>query len=42
VVMDRLPSGSGFVIAEIDPAYQASVRRNFPVLEHRKIHCSMS
>lgn len=42
VVMDRLHSGSGFVIAEIDPAYQASVRRNFPVLEHRKIHCSMS
>jgi deaminated glutathione amidase len=41
-VMDRLPSGSGFVIAETDPAYQESVRRNFPVLEHRKIKCSMS
>lgn len=41
-VMDRLPSGSGFVIAETDAAYQKSVRRNFPVLEHRKIHCSMS
>jgi nitrilase len=40
-VMDRLPSGSGFVIAETDAAYQESARRNFPVLEHRKIKCSM-
>ncbi len=36
-VMDRLPSGSGFVIAETDLAHQQSVRRNFPVLEHRKL-----
>jgi nitrilase len=42
MVMDRLPNGSGFVIAETNPAYQESVRRNFPVLEHRKIKCSMS
>ena len=41
-VMDRLPSGSGFVIAETNPGYQQSVRRNFPVLEHRKIKCSMN
>ena len=41
-VLDRLPSGSGFVIAETNSAYQQSVRRNFPVLEHRKIQCSMS
>lgn len=41
-VMDRLPSGSGFVIADTDAAHQASVRRNFPVLEHRKMKCSMS
>lgn len=41
-VLDRLPSGSGFVIANTDSAYQESVRRNFPVLEHRKIKCSMS
>lgn len=40
-VMDRLPSGSGFVIAETDQAHQESVRRNFPVLEHRKIKCAM-
>ncbi|HEC19391.1 MAG TPA: carbon-nitrogen hydrolase family protein [Gammaproteobacteria bacterium] len=40
-VLDRLPNGSGFVIAETDTAYQQSVRRNFPVLEHRKIKCSM-
>lgn len=42
VVLDRLPSGSGFVLAETDPAYQKSVRLNFPVLEHRKIKCTMS
>jgi len=41
-VMDRLPSGSGFVIAETDSAHQQSVRRNFPVLEHRKIQHSMN
>lgn len=41
-VMDRLPSGSGFIIADTDSAYQESVRRNFPVLEHRKMKCSMS
>lgn len=41
-VMDRLPSGSGFVIAETDPAYQKSVRRNFPVLEHRKMKCTVT
>lgn len=41
-VMDRLPNGSGFVIAETDPVYQQSVRRNFPVLEHRKIKCSLN
>ena len=41
-VMDRLPNGSGFVIAQTDSAYQESVRRNFPVLGHRKIQCSMN
>ena len=40
VVVDRLTSGSGIVIAEIDLEYLESTRRNFPVLEHRKIQCS--
>lgn len=40
VVIDRLTSGSGFVIADIDLEYLESTRRNFPVLDHRKIQCS--
>lgn len=42
VVLDRLPNGSGFVIADVDLAYLRNTRRNFPVLEHRKLHCSAS
>jgi nitrilase len=40
VVLDCLPNGSGFVIAETDLAYLRNTRRNFPVLEHRKMHCA--
>ncbi len=39
VVHDRLPSGSGFVIAEIDSNYLAVTRRNFPATSHRKLKC---
>jgi nitrilase len=39
MVLDRLPRGSGFVVAELDMDYLRSTRRNFPVLEHRKIPC---
>lgn len=39
VVIDRLEHGSGFVIANVDLDYMASMRRNFPVLGHRKMHC---
>ncbi len=38
VVLDRLPRGSGVVIAGINPAYQASLRNSLPVLKHRIIH----
>lgn len=38
-VLDRLPRGSGFVIADIDLGREAILRRSFPVLEHRKIPC---
>jgi nitrilase len=38
-ILDRLPSGSGFVIADVDMEYLRSTRRNFPVLEHRKLQC---
>lgn len=39
-VLDRLPRGSGFVIADIKRNFITSTRRNFPVLEHRKMQCS--
>ncbi|MCC6917525.1 carbon-nitrogen hydrolase family protein [Nitrosomonas sp.] len=35
VVIDRLPRGSGVVVAEIDRSYQLSVRASLPALEHR-------
>jgi len=34
-VMERLPRGSGAVVATIDPGYQASLRTNLPALDHR-------
>ena len=39
VVLDRLPRGSGVVVAGINPAYQASLRKSLPALEHRTINC---
>jgi Predicted amidohydrolase len=39
VVLDRLPRGSGVVIANINPAYQASLRKRLPALQHRMIGC---
>lgn len=37
VVLDRLPRGSGVVIANINPAYQASLRKSLPALQHRTV-----
>ena len=39
VVLDRLPRGSGVVISNINPAYQASLRKSLPALQHRFIQC---
>ncbi|MHB1354316.1 MAG: carbon-nitrogen hydrolase family protein [Thiobacillus sp.] len=39
VVLDRLPRGSGVVIANINSAYQASLRKSLPALQHRFIPC---
>jgi predicted amidohydrolase len=39
VVLDRLPRGSGVVIANINQAYQASLRKSLPALKHRFIRC---
>jgi len=38
VVLDRLPRGSGVVIAGINPAYQESLRKSLPALKHRTLH----
>jgi nitrilase len=39
VVLDRLPRGSGIVSAGVDARRLESTRRNFPALDHRKLHC---
>jgi len=41
-VVDRLESGSGVVVAEVDREVIARVRKNFPVLEHRRLDCRSS
>jgi nitrilase len=40
-VVDELPNGSGVVIADLDLERIRNIRRNFPVLEHRKIPCNL-
>jgi len=37
-ILDRLPRGSGVVIAEINRSYQASLRNSLPALDHRTLH----
>ena len=37
VVLDRLPRGSGVVIANINRDYQTSLRKSLPALKHRTI-----
>lgn len=37
VILDRLPRGSGVVIAAMNPKYQQSLRNSLPALKHRTI-----
>jgi nitrilase len=39
MIQDRLPRGSGVVLADIEPVRIRSLRENFPVLSHRRLHC---
>jgi predicted amidohydrolase len=39
--LDELPRGSGIVFADLDMDRQKDIRKNFPVLKHRKIMCSL-
>ena len=41
-IVDELASGAGIVIAELDLERVKNLRRNFPVLEHRKIPCNLN
>jgi len=38
-VLDELPRGSGVVLADINPVYQASIRASLPALSHRTLTC---
>ncbi len=37
-VLDQLPRGSGVVVADVNPTYQASLRASLPALSHRTIY----
>jgi nitrilase len=39
-IMDELQRGSGVVIADVNPSYQASLRKSLPALSHRTIACT--
>lgn len=39
-VLDRLPRGSGVVLAGINRAYQTSLRKSLPALKHRSLECA--
>ncbi len=41
VVLNRLTRGPGVVVSDIDIERLREIRRSFPVLEHRKIRCSL-
>jgi deaminated glutathione amidase len=38
VVLSRLSRGSGVVVADMNPHYQAQLRRSLPALSHRTLH----
>ena len=40
-VLAELPTGAGSVTAPLDLEYLASIRRNFPVLDHRQLYCRL-
>jgi nitrilase len=40
VVLTRLNRGAGVICADLNPENQATVRRNFPAHQHRKIQCT--
>lgn len=41
VILDVLPSGSGYAISDIDITKLKNIRQSFPALENRKISCTL-
>lgn len=41
-VLAQVPRGTGCICCPIDSGFQQSVRRGFPVLEHRRLKCSLA
>ena len=41
VILQRLPRGTGFIVADIDYQRLTNIRRNFPTVGHRRLRCSM-
>ncbi|MFA7400349.1 MAG: carbon-nitrogen hydrolase family protein [Sideroxydans sp.] len=39
-IMDELQRGSGVVVADVNPGYQASLRKSLPALTHRTLSCA--
>ncbi len=40
LILNRLPNGTGVVVAEIDSARLERTREMFPVLQHRRFYCT--
>lgn len=38
-ILDELQRGSGVVMADVNPSYQASLRKSLPALTHRTLSC---
>ncbi len=41
VILERRARGAGVVSADVDLEHLHSMRRNFPSLDHRRLHCGM-
>jgi predicted amidohydrolase len=41
-ILNRLPHGTGVVVANIDMSKLEHTRKMFPVLDHKRLHCSFS
>lgn len=40
-ILDHLPSGSGYILAEMNREQVSKVRKNFPATEHRRMPCKL-